>query len=196
MTAQPRLYVMGASCSGVSTLGNIVAGRLGLPHLDVDAFYWMPSDPPYSQKRPPEDRVRLIAQKQAEAEGWVLTGSFIGWGDALIRGVDLIVFLVTPTPIRLQRLDAREVERHGARIRPGGDMHDAHLAFRQWASRYDDPTFEGRNLAQHERWLEQQSAPVLRLQGERPTEELARAVIDALARLDAGSFHGFKDTVK
>ncbi|WP_428029527.1 adenylate kinase [Ancylobacter sp.] len=181
MTRRPRIYVMGASCSGVSTLGSALAAQLGVPHLDVDDFYWMPTDPPYSIKRPPEDRVRLITQNQNGAEGWVLTGSFIGWGDALIQVVDLIVFLWTPTEIRLQRLAARDAERHGARILPGGDMHEAHRAFRDWASRYDDPSFEGRNQAQHERWLADQSAPVLRLQGERPTEELAQSVVEALS---------------
>ncbi|MDQ0326625.1 hypothetical protein J2R99_002494 [Rhodopseudomonas julia] len=111
-----------------------------------------------------------------------MTGSFIGWGDALIHDVDLIVFLKTPTSIRLQRLDQREAERHGARILPGGDMHEAHLAFRDWASRYDDPSFTGRNIAQHERWLSAQSAPVLRLSGKRPSDELADDVAKALER--------------
>jgi adenylate kinase family enzyme len=182
MMGPPRLYVMGASCSGVSTLGSTLAARLGLPHLDVDDFYWMPTDPPYSVKRHPEDRVRLITQRQNDAEGWVLTGSFIGWGDALVRVVDLIVFLWTPTAVRLARLAAREAERHGPRILPGGDMHEAHCAFREWASRYDDPSFEGRNQAQHERWLNEQSAPVLRLRGERPPDELAQSVVAALSR--------------
>ena len=182
MTGQSRIYVLGASCSGVSTLGRALAQRLGLPHLDVDDFYWMPTDPPYSVKRPPEDRVRLIADRQGEVEGWVLTGSFIGWGDALIRAVDLIVFLQTSTVVRLERLAAREAERHGTRILPGGDMHEAHRAFREWASRYDDPAFDGRSLAQHERWLSVQAAPVLRLQGERPLDELIRSVTAALSR--------------
>ncbi|MBK1622379.1 adenylate kinase [Afifella marina] len=180
-----RLYLTGASCSGVSTLGTLLAERFGVPHLDVDDFYWMPTDPPFSTKRPPEDRVRLIQERQAASQGWVLTGSFIGWGDALIDHVDLIVFLKTPTSIRLQRLDRREAERHGARILPGGDMHEAHLAFRDWASRYDDPTFTGRNIAQHERWLSTQSAPVLRLSGERPSDELADDVKGALAHLQS-----------
>lgn len=180
MSEQPRVYVMGASCSGVSTLGSVLAKRLGLPHINVDDFYWLPTDPPFSTKRSPQDRVRLIAQRQKEAEGWVLTGSFIGWGDALIESVDLIVFLWTPTAVRLQRLDAREAERHGGRIRLGGDMHEAHRAFREWASRYDDPSFNGRNQAQHERWLNDQSAPVLRLQGEHPTGQLAQCVAEAL----------------
>lgn len=181
MTRRLRLYVMGASCSGVSTLGSVLAARFGLTHLDVDDFYWMPTDPPYTVKRRSGERVRLIAQRQKDAEGWVLTGSFVGWGDALVRTVDLIVFLWTPTAVRMQRLAVREAQRHGPRILPGGDMHEAHRAFREWASRYDDPTFEGRNRAQHEGWLNNQSAPVLRLHGGHPPGELAQSVADVLS---------------
>ncbi|MDH5859233.1 hypothetical protein [Lampropedia aestuarii] len=176
MIAKPKIYIVGASCSGVSTLGAELSRRMGIPQIDVDDFYWMPTDPPYTVKRPPKDRVRLIADRQQEAEGWVLTGSFIGWGDSLIHNVDLIVFLYTPAHIRLQRLDKREATRHGDRIRPGGDMMKAHLEFREWASSYDDPLFSGRNRAQHEQWLGKQAAPVLKLEGERPVHELVMAV--------------------
>lgn len=57
---KPRLYLLGASCSGVSTLGAAIAGRLDVPQIDVDDFYWMPSAPPFHVKRAPEKRVRLI----------------------------------------------------------------------------------------------------------------------------------------
>lgn len=60
----------------------------------------------------------------------MLTGSFTQWGDSLINAVDLIVFLDTPTSVRIKRLDEGEAARHGERILPGGDMHEAHLAFR------------------------------------------------------------------
>ncbi|OCW59087.1 adenylate kinase [Hoeflea olei] len=181
MTDQPRIYITGASCSGVSTLGAALAGHFETPQIDVDEVYWMPTDPPFSVKRPPEDRVRLIAERQRRSDGWILTGSFMGWGEALIDDVDLIVFLYTPAAVRLQRLDAREAQRHGDRILPGGDMHAAHLAFRDWASGYDDPAFSGRNLAQHESWLGRQTAPVLRLEGDRPTDDLVARVAEALA---------------
>ncbi|MGQ4273531.1 ATP-binding protein [Terrihabitans sp. B22-R8] len=181
MADQRRIYVIGASCAGVSTLGAALAEYFQVPQLDVDDFYWMPTDPPYTKKRPPEDRVRLIQNRQNETQGWILSGSFIGWGDALIRDVDLIVFLQTPANIRLQRLDQREAVRHGARILPGGDMHEAHLAFRDWASRYEDGSFNGRSLARHEAWLKQQSAQVLRLQGDCPTDELTRYVREHLS---------------
>ena len=186
MANRPRIHLTGASCSGVSTLGAALAERFGVHQLDVDDFYWMPTDPPFISKRPPEERVRLIRERQSALPGWVLSGSFMGWGETLIRDVDLVVFVETPTSLRLQRLDRREAERYGARIRPGGDMHEAHLAFRDWASRYDDPGFSGRNRAQHERWLATQSAPLLRVDGQCPTSELVALVIDELARQDPG----------
>lgn len=182
----PRIYLIGASCSGVSTLGGMLAEQNGVPLLDVDDFYWMPTDPPFTTKRPPEDRVRLIKTRQAKNESWVLSGSFLGWGDTLIETVDLIAFLYTPTTTRLKRLDRREAQRHGDRILPGGDMHKAHLAFRDWASRYDDPAFTGRSLVQHETWLMAQSAPVLRLDGEQDTEALAQATLSALRTAGTG----------
>lgn len=171
----PRIYMTGASCAGVTTLGSALARALDAVHVDVDDYYWLPSDPPFSRKRPPEDRLPLIADALGGG-GWVLTGSFDGWGDPLIDGVDLIVFVATPTRLRMERLKRRERERHGTRIDPGGDMHEIHTAFADWASRYDDPGFSGRNRARHETWLAAQTAPVLRVDGSRPVEELVETV--------------------
>jgi adenylate kinase family enzyme len=179
MTDAIRIYITGASCAGVTTLGQRLAQRLGIPHADVDDFYWLPTDPPYSRKRPPLERIPLIAGALGAGD-WVLTGSFDGWGDPLIETAGLIVFVTTPTPVRMARLMERERQRHGERIRPGGDMHEIHTAFADWASRYDEPEFSGRNRARHEAWLAQQSTPVLRVDGSRPVEELIETVLRAV----------------
>jgi adenylate kinase family enzyme len=176
-----RIYITGASCAGVTTLGAALARRLGVQHLDIDDFYWAPTNPPFTTKRPAEERVSLIRQKR-EGGGWVLTGSFNGWGDALIDEVDLIVFVATPTPIRLERLLARERERFGDRIMPGGDMHEIHVAFRQWASQYDDPSFSGRNRARHETWLANQTVPVVRVDGAGDVDNLVTTVMAAFPK--------------
>ena len=102
-----RIYITGASCAGVTTLGQNLGNQLAIQHADVDDFYWMPTNPPFTTKRPVSERVPLIQQAFGGDE-WVLTGSCMGWGDALIAAVDLIVFVVTPTPVRLERLAARE----------------------------------------------------------------------------------------
>ncbi|WP_421556597.1 adenylate kinase [Pseudomonas kitaguniensis] len=175
-----RIYITGASCAGVTTLGRTLASLLSLRHLDVDDFYWLPSNPPFTTKRPPDERVALIQQNFGD-DGWVLTGSCMGWGDALISNVDLIVFVVTPTLVRLERLAAREKQRFGDRIAPGGDMHEIHVAFREWASQYDDPTFSGRNRAWHERWMSTQTVPTARVDGLSSAEKMAADVIQALS---------------
>ena len=177
-----RIYITGASCAGVTTLGQNVATLLGVRQVDVDDYFWMPTDPPFTTKRTPSERVSLIQQKFGD-DDWVLTGSCMVWGEALITHVDLIVFVVTPTLTRLERLAAREKERFGDRIAPGGDMHEIHVAFREWASQYDDPNFSGRNRAWHEAWLSEQTAPVLRIDGMNSAEKMVADVIHALSQV-------------
>ncbi|MGU3577249.1 adenylate kinase, partial [Brucellaceae bacterium C25G] len=60
MTKDFRIYITGASCAGVTTLGAEIARLLSIQHIDVDDYYWLPTDPPFTIKRPPEDRVKLI----------------------------------------------------------------------------------------------------------------------------------------
>ncbi|MCF5704375.1 adenylate kinase [Pseudomonas syringae] len=174
-----RIYITGASCAGVTTLGQHLALLLGIRQVDVDDFFWMPTNPPFTTKRSVSERVSLMQQELGD-DDWVLTGSCIDWGDALIAHADLIVFVVTPTSVRLERLAAREKQRFGERIAPGGDMHEIHVAFREWASQYDNPDFSGRNRAWHEAWLSAQTASVLRLDGTISPEKMAAHVIKAL----------------
>lgn len=174
-----RVYITGAAGSGTSSLGRPLAERLSVPHLDTDDFYWAPTDPPYTLKRPVEERLALISAEQlaqGEGGGWVLSGSADGWGEVAIAGADLIVFLVTPTPLRLARIRRREAEKFGDRIKPGGDMHRTHAEFLKWAASYDEPYFRGRSLARHRHWLSGRPEPVLELSGTTPAEDMLAKV--------------------
>ncbi|MBR9650672.1 AAA family ATPase [Thalassovita aquimarina] len=172
-----RIYITGASGAGVTTLGQGLARALNLPHADVDDSYWLPTDPPFTQKRRVNDRLTLL-RRALEHDGWVLSGSFDRWGDPLLSQVDLVLFVTAPTGIRLARLRARERARFGDRIEEGGDMAAIHAGFMAWAARYDDPGFSGRNRGRHEDWLQSLRYPVLRIDGTRPTEEQVKTVLD------------------
>ncbi|MBZ4690880.1 MAG: adenylate kinase [Cereibacter sp.] len=176
-----RIHLTGASCTGVSTLGRGLAAALGVALVDVDDHYWLPTDPPFTTKRAPAERLASV-RAALPPEGWIMAGSFLGWGEALIEEVSLVVFLTAPEEVRMARLARREAERYGARIAPGGDMHAAHLAFAEWARGYDRPGFEGRSRARHEAWLAGLSLPVLRLDGAEATERLVAQVEAALRR--------------
>ncbi|MFE0758156.1 AAA family ATPase [Inquilinus sp. NPDC058860] len=176
--APRRIHITGASGSGTTTLGRVLAVETGALHLDTDDFYWLPTDPPFREKRPVPDRLALLEAALGRADRWVLTGSLIGWGDPLIPRFDLAVFLHIPPELRLERLQAREVERYGAEaLAPGGAMHVTYHAFLDWAEAYDVGTRVGRNLEAHNAWLARLPCPVLRIEGDTTVEERVRRVL-------------------
>lgn len=81
--------------------------------------------------------------------------------------------------IRLERLRARDVRRHGPEaIASGGALHQAHIEFLDWAGGYDTGGPEMRSRALHEAWLSNLTCATLRLDGD-------RSVTEQLARIDA-----------
>lgn len=179
-----RIHILGASGSGTSTLGAAVADQLAIMHLDSDQFYWLPTEPPFTSPRPREARIELLRQAMAASrDGWVLSGSAVGWAGPIEPLYQLIVYLRLEPEARMARLRHRERQRYGERIASGGDLADAHAEFVAWAGRYDTAGVEQRSRASHEAWLTTQSAPILRLDSSRPVGELAREVLATVAAL-------------
>jgi len=177
-----RVHLLGASGSGTSTLGRALAARLGCPWFDNDDFFWEATSPPYSTQRPVPERQRLLRERLGPHGSWVLSGSMLGWGDFLRTELTQVVFLSLPPEERLARIQAREHERHGARILPGGDLHRQNVEFLAWAARYDTGGMEVRSRVLHEAWLRSLPCPLLRLSGLAPTEWQVESVLEALGR--------------
>jgi len=178
-----RIHIMGASGSGVTTLGRAVANALALPHQDSDDYFWLPTSPPYRTQRSAAERLRLMKEVFLPRADWVLSGSLAGWGDELIPLFDIVVFVQTARDLRLQRLRAREAAHFGTdAVGPGGWRHEETETFIEWASHYEDGGREGRNLARHEAWLAGLPCPVLRLDGSRPVEENVAEIARTLER--------------
>ena len=149
-----RLHLVGASGSGVTSLGRALADTLAIPHHDTDDYFWQPTVPPYQKKRERTERLRLMQEVFLPRADWILSGSLEGWGDDIIPHFDLVIFLSTPREIRLRRLRAREAAHFGAdAVAPGGWRHRDTEDFVEWASHYEDGDREGRSLAKHTAWL-------------------------------------------
>ena len=117
----PVIYLYGPSGAGTTTLGRTLAAELGWRHMDTDDYFWKPTDPPYTVKRPIERRLELMEKElDREAVGTVLSGALDGWGDPLIPRFSLAVRLEVEQSVRLERLRARELAAFGERILPGG----------------------------------------------------------------------------
>lgn len=158
----------------------MLAGRLGSQHFDTDDFYWLPTDPPFRDKRPIARRLDLMDEMFLPRADWVLSGSLSGWGDRLIPRFTHVIFLTMAPGPRLARLRARERRRHGDDIAPGGPLHETFRGFLDWAMSYEDKTFQGRTRQMHESWLARLPCPVIRLDAAQPPDALALRALEAL----------------
>ena len=178
-----HIHVMGASGSGVTSLGRALADALAIPHHDTDDYLRRPTTPPYREQRETSERVRLMHEMFLPRADWVLSGSLVSWGDAIVPNFDLVVFLSTPTGLRLKRLRAREATHFGAAaVASGGWRHLETAEFIEWASHYENGDREGPSLATHQTWLTTLHCRVLRLDGSRPLPELVAEVRNAINR--------------
>jgi len=171
-----RLHITGASGAGVTTLGRALGAAWSVPVHDTDDYYWLPTDPPFQRKRPAADRLELMRALFLPRRAWILSGSISRWGQPLVPLFEAVVFLTLDPRTRMARLQAREVDRYGAMIAPGGALREGHLSFMDWAAGYDDPTFTSRSLLQHRDWLAHLSCPVLELDSAAPVGNLVTAV--------------------
>src|SRR4051794_39058693 len=96
-----RVHILGASGTGTTTLGAVVAAAVGVRHVDADSIFWIPTDPPFTTRRTHEKRLALIAQQLPPDGSWVFSGSAIGWSEALEDAYQLIVFLHLDAAARL-----------------------------------------------------------------------------------------------
>jgi adenylate kinase family enzyme len=84
-----RIHILGASGSGATTLGQALAENLTYPHFDIDDSYWLPTEPPFTEKRERFERQKLLMDDVTTHDAWVLSGSLCGWGDMAIPLFDL-----------------------------------------------------------------------------------------------------------
>jgi hypothetical protein len=150
-----------------------VADSWAVPHADADDYFWLPTNPPYTEKRPERERVALMEQLFLPREAWVISGSMLGWQDAVTARCDAVVFVALDATERLARIEKRERVR-----RSDGPVDERALgAFLDWARSYDDPTFDGRSRSHHEAWLATLKCPILRLDSARSRESLRDEVL-------------------
>jgi len=177
------IHIFGASGAGTSTLGRAICDAFGFTLIDTDDYFWIPTDPPFTQKRPRQERISLILQKMRDAESVVISGSLTDWGDSLIPYFTLAIRLVTDTATRIERLEKRERALFGSRLDPGGDMYEQHREFIAWASAYDSGSIQMRSKASHDLWQTNLSCPLLIQNGADPITDQLRKIKEVLSSL-------------
>lgn len=176
-----RIHIFGASGSGTTTLGKVLANRLKIPHFDTDNYFWIKTDIPFTEKRDVDKRIELLEPDLKKHPSWVLSGSLCGWGDFAIPLFTVVVFLWVPHDIRMERLKAREIERYGKEaISPGGWFHENYEGFISWAEKYDTAGIDLRSKELHEQWMSKLPCKILRFEQPLSVNDLAIKVQEVL----------------
>lgn len=123
------------------------------------------------------ERKQLLHADLESHERWVLSGSLVNWYDEVEHLFTHIVFVSLAQDIRLRRLAAREVERFGPRVLPGGDMHAQSQDFLAYAALYESGRLDVRSRARHEQWLQEFTCPILRVDSVQPVDVLVGVVV-------------------
>lgn len=171
-----RLHLFGASGSGVTTLGQKLSQVLNIPYYDTDSYHWVPAYPPFTIKRPVDERHRWIVNDLAKQESWILGGTVYNWGDYWQSAFDLAVYLWLPPDIRLERLRRREKAR-GQLTGVGATQSQSFL---DWTSHYDQGDLDGRSRARHEEWIRKLFCTVLRIEGNFSIEQRLALIQDRM----------------
>ncbi len=102
------IHIFGASGSGTTTLGKKICEELGYTQMDTDDYFWMPTEPKFTHKRPIKERVELMKNDIDKSDNVVISGSLTDWGNELIPYFTLAIRIEMKQSVRIERLKKRE----------------------------------------------------------------------------------------
>lgn len=103
-----RVRVVGTTGSGKTTFARRLAGRLGVPHLELDAVFW---DAAWTKRDVEEARVLIGAFTTSSERGWVTDGNWTTGTVGLLDDADAFVWLDYPRRTVMSRVLRRTLWR-------------------------------------------------------------------------------------
>ena len=169
------ILICGLNGTGKSTLGRMLADRMGYEFIDNEDLYFPKSDPSYtfSDPRSKEEVIRLLEERISDHHQFIFASVKGDYGDKLIAALDHVVLIEVPKQIRSQRVRERSYQRFGARILPGGDLYDKES---KWFSLTDS-----RPETYVTDWLKTVHCPVIRIDGTLPAEKNMDHIVSVLS---------------
>ena len=179
-----RIHIMGASGSGVTSLGRALADVLAVPHHDTDDYLWQPTTPPYRDMRGIPERLRLMREMFSAARGLGAERGTRGLGrrdHSRLRRSDLPHHAERDPPAALARPRGHGTSAAMRWLPAAGGIGRPRISSN---GRPITRTAIGRDAVwqRHKTWLAALPCPVLRLDGSRPLPQLVAACVAGLGR--------------
>ncbi len=116
-----RIAVVGGG--GKSTLARALSEKLGLPHIELDAIFWLPG----WQETPVEAFKAKVSRALAtQPDGWVADGNYTSRLEGLVVAqADTVIWVNMPWRVMFWRVFRRAVRRARDRERICGDNYES-----------------------------------------------------------------------
>ncbi|MFC1959565.1 shikimate kinase [Chloroflexota bacterium] len=101
-----RIVIVGATCSGKTTLAHDLAHRLGYPHIELDALHWEEN-----WQQAPLDIFQERVSRALDRETWVTDGNYSKVRDLVWTSADTLVWLDYSLAVVMPRLFKRTLTR-------------------------------------------------------------------------------------
>ncbi len=101
-----RVAVVGNAGSGKSTLAAALAGRLGVPRVELDAIYHLAG-----WRELPADEFRARVSAVTDADAWVVDGNYTAVRDLVWSRADTVVWIDLPRGVVMRRIAWRTLSR-------------------------------------------------------------------------------------
>jgi adenylate kinase family enzyme len=103
-----RIVVYGPASTGKTTVASRIAQRIGVPHVELDAVFWLPG---WTQKSEEEFRAEVSALLEKYPDGWVFDGNYRLVRDLILPLADTVVWLHPPFLVACWWLWKRTISR-------------------------------------------------------------------------------------
>ncbi len=162
--------------TGKSTLGRMLADRMGYEFIDNEDLFFPKTDSLYtfSAPRSKEEVIRLLEERIMENKRFIFAAVRGNYGDRLIASLDHIVLIEVPKKLRCQRVQDRSYKKFGNRILPSGDLYDKES---KWFSLTDS-----RPETYVTDWLKTVDCPVIRIDGTLPVKENVDCLVSVFSK--------------
>ena len=162
------IAIVGGNGSGKSSLGKCLAALLGCRYMDVEDYYFRPSDTTYANPRTKEEVNTAMLTDINTYGSFVLSSVYGDRGANINARYTHIVYIQVPSDTRLARVKQRSFDKFGSRMLPGGDLYASEQKFFDMA--------ECRSLDKLDAWVQQMKLPVMYVDGTKPVAENAALI--------------------